>query len=195
MNEFQHKKGRLSPSGFAAMMTNGRAKDTIGKTALEYANRIALERLGVEIPEAWSKAIEWGNEWEEHALAAYEATRGMVTPTGNIVPPDLGYIAGTPDGLVGDDGLIEIKCPYNPMNHLANITENAQVEDYNYQMQGYMWITGRKWCDLVSYDPRFPEPLRMYVVRVERDQEIIDALATRAAHIEAIVQSILEKIN
>jgi len=195
MNEFQHQKGRLSPSGFAAMMTNGRSKETIGKTAIEYANRIALERLGIEIPEAWSRAMEWGREWEEQGLAAYESLHGMVIPSGHIIHPNYSYVGGTPDGLIGDDGVLEIKCPYNPVNHLTNLTGDVFLEDYIYQVQGYLWITGRAWCDLVSFDPRYPLGLQLHVVRVDRDDSIISALAQRAELIEGIVQETIQKVK
>ena len=188
MTEFEHKPGALSPSGFAAMMTNDRSGKNLGKTALEYATRITLERMGVVIPEAYSKALDWGIENEEKALAYYEHLYGMVTPTGRLIHPELDYIAGTPDGLIGEDGIIEIKCPYNPMNHFANLTQNAQLKDYGYQIQGYMWITGRKWCDFVSFDPRFPESKRLHVVRVDRDNDVIENLAERAALINSIVE-------
>jgi len=193
--EFQHKPGALSPSGFAQMMTNDRSGKGLGKTALEYAARITLERMGVIIPEPFSKALEWGIENEEKALAYYEHLHGMVTPTGRLIHPEINYIAGTPDGLIGEDGIIEIKCPYNPMNHFANITENAQLKDYGYQIQGYMWITDRKWCDFVSFDLRFPESKRLHVVRIDRDDQIIDALAERAALINSIVEENLAKMG
>ena len=195
-SKYEHQRGKLSPSGFARMMTNGRAKDTLGKTATEYANQIVLERLGVEIPEPWSKAIEWGNEWEEHAVAAYEAKTGqMVIPTGRIEHPEVPYVAGTPDGLIGDAGILEIKCPYNPMNHLGNLRESQQLSDYMYQIQGYMWITNRHYCDLVSFDPRFNGDLKLHIMTVQRDAEIIKAIAARAALIESLVVDILRGLD
>jgi predicted phage-related endonuclease len=195
-SKYDNQRGKLSPSGFDRMMTNGRAKGTIGRTATEYANQIVLERLGVEIPEPWSKAIEWGNEWEEHAVAAYEAKTGrMVIPTGRIEHPDVPYVAGTPDGLIGDAGIVEIKCPYNPMNHLGNLRENQQLADYMYQIQGYLWITGRHWCDFVSFDPRFNDGLKLHIHTVERDGEIIKAIAARAALIESLVVDVLKGLD
>jgi predicted phage-related endonuclease len=81
----------------------------------------------------------------------------------------------SPDGLVGDDGLIEIKCP-NTATHIENLLSNSAPANYVIQMQWQMACTGRKWCDFVSFDPRMPENLQMMVVRIERDDEQIAML-------------------
>jgi len=98
--------------------------------------------------------------------------------------PVLDFVSGTPDGLIGDDAIIEVKCPYNPVNHLANLREGAQIKDYYWQIQGYLWLTGRAVCWFVSYDPRFPEATRLAVHKVERNQEDIDRLAERVVEFE-----------
>lgn len=190
-----NKHGKITPSGFADMMTKGKS-DIFGKTAIAYANRIILERIGVEVPEVFAKALDHGNEWEEYAITEYEKQTGsFVEPTSVIEHPELNFVAGTPDGLVGEDGMIEVKCPFNPANHLENLKSGAQIEDYKYQIQGYLWITGRKWCDFVSYDPRFPEQFRLFVRRVHRDQVLIDAIKDRCIQFENYIQSMLQFIN
>lgn len=181
-----NKGGKLTPSCFADIMTAGRAKsDKFGKTAWSYAYKVACERLGVEFPEVWAKAMEWGIEQELDAIEAYQAQTGqMVTLNDVIHHPILDYVSGTPDGLIGTDGIIEVKCPYNSVNHLMNLKNGAQLEDYKYQIQGYLWITGRKWCDFVSYDPRFKKDLQLAIYRVERDQMLIDELSVRVQEFE-----------
>ena len=187
-----NKQGKITPSGFADMMSRGRGKDEqFGKTALAYAQRVALERLGVEVPEIFSAALSHGIENELEAITAYEQQTGtFVEPCEVIQHPTVDYIAGTPDGLVGTDGIIEVKCPYNPINHLANLKSGEQIKQYKWQIQGYLWITGRKWCDFVSYDPRFPAEHKLYIQRVERDEMMILELAERAEKFEAIVKEI-----
>jgi len=187
-----NKQGKLTPSGFADMMTNDRSGKGLGKTAMAYAQRVALERLGVEVPEITGWALEHGILNEPHAIEAYEQKTGsVVIQPLPIQHPEVDYVAGTPDGLIGDDGIVEIKCPYNPINHLANLTTGEQLNHYKWQIQGYLWITGRKWCDFVSYDQRFPEHLRMYIKRVDRDDMMIADIAERAEKFEELVQSIV----
>ena len=81
------------------------------------------------------------------------------------------------------------------MNHLGNLRENQQLTDYMYQVQGYMWITNRHYCDLVSFDPRFKSELKLHIITVQRDPEIIQAIATRAALIESIVVDVLKGLD
>jgi len=192
-----NKQGKLTPSQFADMMTRDRSGNEFGKTALAYAARVACERLGVQLPEVDTWAMQHGNLNEPLAVEAYEDRTGVIVLQ-NHAPmqhPTLDYIAGTPDGFINDDGLIEVKCPYNPVNHLANLRTGEQIELYKWQIQGYLWITDRKWCDFVSFHPDFPEPLNLYVQRIERDEMMITELAERAAKFEQIVQSMLEELT
>jgi predicted phage-related endonuclease len=180
-----NKAGKITASNFADVLTSGRGAEKWGKTAQTYAMNVALERLGVERPEVFAYALNWGNEQEEDAAQLYIDTTGLfIQPCDPIAHPDYDFVGGTPDGLLGEDGIVEIKCPYNPANHLMNLQSGAQVKDYYPQIQGYLWITGRAWCDFVSYDPRFPEHLRLYTQRVERDQPFIDNLQQRVIDFE-----------
>jgi len=186
-----NKRGKLTPSCFADIMTAGRAKaDRFGKTAWTYAYKVACERLGVEFPEVWAKAMEWGVENELDAIEAYQTQTGQLVTLNDVIQhPTLDYVAGTPDGLIGSEGIIEVKCPYNSINHLMNLKNGSQLDDYKYQIQGYLWITGRKWCDFVSYDPRFKKDLQLAIYRVDRDQEMIDELAARVQEFEETVMT------
>jgi hypothetical protein len=192
-----NKQGKITPSGFADMMTRGRGvNDEFGETAKKYAMRIALERLGVEIPEVEAWAMQHGNAMEPYAIQAYKMHTGFEV-IDNLQPiqhPSILYIAGTPDGLVGDDGILEVKCPYNPVNHLMNLKSGEQITQYKWQIQGYLWITDRQWCDFVSYDDRFPDELQLYIQRIERAQIMIDELQERSAKFEILINSILEGV-
>ena len=186
-------------SGFiTASMFNSCLTKTVGKTVVKQCCRIACERLGVRyLDEQFDlgglRAIDWGNENEALAIAAYEAHTFTEIHSKQQFHRILGlFVGGTPDGLVDDDGMIEIKCP-NSDNHLLNLTQDEQVSDYIYQVQGYLWITGRQWCDFVSFDPRFPEDLQLHVRRIERDEEIIEAVRRRSEEMEDIISEMVEK--
>ena len=191
-----NKHGLITPSGFRDMMMRGTKGEEFGKTAMTYAERVALERLGVEFPDIKAASLSHGNEWEKYAINEYEKRFEylVLDELPPIAHPRFSYVGGTPDGLVNEDGIIEVKCPFNPANHLANIRFGEQIDQYKWQMQGYLWITGRKWCDFVSYDPRFPEDLRMYVQRLERSEIMIEELEDRIVKFEAIINRILKGI-
>ena len=78
----------------------------------------------------------------------------------------------SPDGLVGTDGLLEIKCPFTA-THIDTLLSGKVPDRYKTQMQWQMACTGRQWCDFVSYDPRLPEPMRLFITRVPRDNSAI----------------------
>jgi predicted phage-related endonuclease len=192
------KHGTITPSQFKKIMTKGRGKDAVfGQTAHTYADEIVLDLLGVEREQITAAALEHGNELEPFARERYESEQFASVQIVNepIVHPEFDFVAGTPDGLIGDDGIIEIKCPFNPVNHLKNIESAAQLDLYFYQIQGYLWITGRKWCDFVSYDIRFPDELQIAVHRVERDDAIILQLQQRCLLFWDLIQQKLENIR
>ena len=189
------KHGFFTPSRFKDAMTNGRGKDTPGQTAIDYAWEVAMERLGVVAPDFTAPALQWGNDHEHLAIEHYawqtfNEVEAVLQP---FVHPDYSFVAGTPDGLIGTEGLIEVKCPYNPKNHLQNYLNGAQVGQYTPQMQGYMWITGAQWCDFVSFDPRYPEVMKIKIIRVERDQDYIDLLAARITELNEIANQIVKE--
>ncbi len=190
-------KGQLTPSMYANIMTRGRGGVEYGAAAMTAATRIAMERIGVQIPPVTSWAMEHGNNYEPEAIEAYEAKTGTIAiePDEALQHPEIEYIAGTPDGIVGDDGIIEVKCPYNPANHLANILTGEQLNDYKWQIQGYLAITGRKWCDFVSYGAHFPDDLKLHIIRVDRDELMIAELLDRLAAFELIVRGIVEQVE
>lgn len=176
------KSGFLTPSSFADLMTNGRGTDTMGKSALAVVDRLTLDLLGFEAPEpsGTPRSCAWGNENEPLARLLYtERTFREVRPTEFTVCDTHPYVGGTMDGLVGLSGGVEIKCPYSPTEHLANILTRKQVAQYTPQMQGYMWIYVLDWIDFISYDPRLPEPYDLVIERIERDDAYIERLKKR----------------
>lgn len=183
-------KAHLSPSQFSKIMTTSRGGKGFGQTALTYADEVILDLLNVEKPEVFAKSLDHGNENESLAKDAYtELTMNTVTDVDKpIIHPNYEFIGGTPDGLIGLNKIIEIKCPWNPTNHLNNLLENNKVvneipdsylSDYWWQVQGYLWITDRENCDFVTFDPRFPQHLQLSITHVMRNDNDIKKLEER----------------
>ena len=165
-------------------VTASRVADVIAKTKTGYgasrANLMAdliVERLTGQPASTFTNAhMEWGTEQEPHARAAYSARTGeLVEEVGFIDHPRIANSGASPDGLVGDDGLVEFKCPATA-THLDTLLAGEVPSKYIPQIQFQMACTNRAWCDFVSYDPRLPEHLRMFVKRVERDDAYIKML-------------------
>ncbi len=191
------KPGFITPSRIKDMMTKSHGGKGWGKVALDYARQIALERIGIEIPDnSYGAAIDWGNDHEFQAIQAYEQQMLVEVHSSQEFQyhPAFHKVGGTPDGLVGTNGGMDAKCPYNIVNHMTNILDNAQLKDYELQFQGYMWITGRDWWDFVSFDPRYPSELRLHVHRVKRDDKIIAEIEERYTDFEMIIQGFVDTL-
>lgn len=164
-------------------VTASRVSDVIAKTKSGYsASRdnymadLIVERLTGQTASSFSNAaMEWGTEQEPHARAAYSAATGeLVEEVGFIDHPRVANSGASPDGCVGD-GLVEIKCPATA-THLDTLLAGTVPSKHVPQMQWQMACTGTKFCDFVSYDPRLPDHLRLFVKRVERDDAYIRML-------------------
>ena len=150
----------------------------MAKTAAGYQNYMAqliCERLTGEPVETFkSAAMEHGTETEPQARAFYELETGNeVVECGFIPHPTLANSGASPDGLIGDDGGLEIKAP-QPAKHIKNLMGGTIDKAYMLQMQWQMECTGREWCDFVSFNPSFPAHLQLHVQKVKRDQEMIE---------------------
>jgi putative phage-type endonuclease len=191
---FTARQGRITASRFADVLTRGRSKDEeFGKTALSYAYEIVAEAITGEHKNITAPALEWGISYEHDAKTEYEMqTFNKVQETGYVEFDNM--IGGSPDGLVDLDGIIEIKCPFSPVNHLLNYINHKAPEEYVPQIQGYLMITGRKWCDFISYDVRFNDK-KIVIVRVDRDDEYIAMLNERLMKFKQIVLNILNKVK
>lgn len=165
-------------------VTASRVADVVAKTKTGYsasrANYMAeliCERLtGAKGDSYQNAAMVWGTETEPKARAAYEAETGSLVEGVGFVPHPTIYNSGaSPDGIVDVDGLVEIKCP-NTATHIETILTETIPGKYITQMQWQMATTNRKWCDFISYDPRVPEKMQLWVKRVERDDKLIEQL-------------------
>ena len=158
---------------------------------LGYLVEVVTERLtGQPTPHFTTAAMQWGTDNEPAARIEYEFRRELVVEeVGFIRHPSI-MAGASPDGLVGDDGLIEIKCPSSCRQVETWI--GGMPDDHKPQVQGQLWITGRAWCDFVSYDPRMPTEFQFYVERIERDDIFIAALD---AEVRAFLEDADKLIN
>jgi len=162
-------------------VTASRVADVIAKTKTGYSAtrdnymaQLVCERLTGQKGESFSNAaMQHGTDTEPLARAAYEAIRDVLVDEVGFVPhPSIIMAGASPDGLVGEDGLLEIKCP-NTATHIETLLSQSVPGKYNTQMQFQMACTGRQWCDFVSFDNRLPNELQLFVKRVPRDNEFI----------------------
>ncbi len=154
-----------------------------------YRAELIAERLSGVPKESFSNAaMQWGTDKEPDARSAYKFIHGQqVLEVGFIDHPTLAMTGASPDGLVGDDGLVEIKCP-NTATHIDTLEGKAIDSKYIKQMHWQMLCTERKWCDFVSFDPRLPIELQLSVQRVELDKDL-------AVELEGAVKGFLAEIT
>lgn len=171
---FKARLGRATASRFADCLAT--IKTGEAATRRNYRIQVVTERLTGQKQESFTNAaMEWGTMTEPQARSAYEFhTDNEVQEVGFFPHPDL-MAGASPDGLIGDDGLLEIKCP-NSTTHVEYLDAGVLPSKYVPQVQGQLWITGRKWADFVSFDPRMPHNLQLFVCRVERDDQYIAEL-------------------
>lgn len=169
---FAARLGRVTGSRVADLMA--RTKTGYGASRANYMAELICERLTGEPAEKFQNAaMQWGTDTEPQARAAYSfLTDTDVVETGFVLHPAIEDFGASPDGLIGDDGLIEIKCP-NTATHIETLLSETVPAKYLVQMQAQMACTGRLWCDFVSFDPRMPDDMQMWVKRVPRDPDFI----------------------
>src|SRR5580692_6655166 len=135
-----------------------------------------------------SPAMQWGIDNEPLARNAYEVETGIETQPGGIALHDrIKWLMASPDGLVGEDGLVEFKCP-TTATHIEYISAGVVPPEYHWQMLCQMACSGRQWCDFVSFDPRMPYSLQLFIRRMERDE-------ARIAEMEAEVEKFIGEIE
>jgi putative phage-type endonuclease len=177
MEWHQLRLGKVTASRVADIL----AKTKTGPSASRqnYLIELALQRTTGIIQESYSNsAMEWGTQTEPQARVAYEVnTHNFVDQIAFIDHPSIAGFGCSPDGLVGNMGLIEIKCPNSP-THWEYFKAKKPPQKYVIQMQAQMAVTGREWCDFVSFDPRMPERSQLLVVNVPRDNEFIASMET-----------------
>jgi putative phage-type endonuclease len=181
------RAGKVTASRVADVLSKIKSGESAGRK--NYKMDLVAERLTNQPAESFTNsAMQWGTEQEPFARIAYETKMNLfVEQIPFMDHPKIEWFGCSPDGLVAEDGLIEIKCP-NTTTHLEYIDGGKPPAKYIPQMQTQMACTGRKWCDFVSFDPRLPENLQLFVVRLDRDDGYIKDM-------EVEVQKFLQEVD
>ena len=184
---FAVRLGKVTASRIADVTAKTKTGWGAGRT--NYKAQLIAERLTGQKQESFTNAaMQWGIDTEEQARIAYAFLEGQsVLEEAFVVHPTILDSGASPDGLVGDDGLVEIKCP-NTATHIETLKGKTLPAKYVGQMQWQMACTGRKWCDFVSFDPRMPEDMQLFVYRLMRDDAQI-------AELEQTVRDFLAEVD
>jgi len=175
-----------------------RIKNGWGASRANYMAELLVERLtGMPTEGYTNSAMQWGNEQEPVARSTYEFMRDCAVELAEFVDhPKISMSGASPDGLIGGDGLIEIKCPQTA-THIETLQGAAVPGKYIAQIQWQLACTGRAWCDWVSFDPRMPANMQLFVQRIERDDKLIaeleDHVRTFIAELDAKLSDLTAK--
>jgi len=182
---FALRLGKFTASTFKDLF----AKDTT--IAYQKAiNKVVFEVLTGTSPESFSNDyMQRGHDLEPLARQAYEGEKICTVDNGGFWEMDE-WTGASPDGLVGDDGLLEIKCPaYN--TQIEYLLRQKLPSEYFYQVHGQMLVTGRQWCDFVSFHPALP----MVILRIERSEEVCKQISEKLREAVDIATGKIEKIR
>lgn len=184
---FAERIGKVTASRVADVVA--RTKSGWGASRANYQAELIAERLtGTKTEGFANAAMKHGTDTEPQARDAYCFYANVTVDQVGFVPhPRIAMTGASPDGLVGDDGLLEIKCP-STATHIDTLLGEGIASKYITQMQWQMACTGRQWCDFVSFDPRMPEEMRIFIQRVQRDDDLI-------AHLEREVEAFLHQLD
>lgn len=187
---FAARLGVPSASNFSKVLAKGS-----GATRKSYMYELAAEIITGERAESYSNAaMEHGNLYEAEARKAYEFMTDLEVTEVGFIKTDDDSAGASPDGLVGEKGLVEIKCP-KTSTHIETIEGGKVPPKHKAQIQGQLWVSEREWCDFISYDPRIKTKNAIFKVRVERDDsyirsELIPGIAKFNEELKALVQRI-----
>ena len=190
----QMRLGKVTASRIADLMATTKSGPSASRA--NYLAQLVAERLTGTVQESFTNsAMQWGTETEPLARAMYEVQTGVMVDQIGFVPHPFIKMAGcSPDGMIDDDGLIEIKCP-NTATHIETLLSQKAPTKYMLQMQWQMACTCRMWCDFVSFDSRMPDRLSMFVIRVHRDDAKIKEISEAVEKFLAEVDSTIKKLK
>jgi putative phage-type endonuclease len=188
---FTARLGKVTASRIADVVS--KTKTGVSASRANYMAQLIVERMTGKPTESYSNsAMQWGTDTEPLARAAYEMATGyMVDEVGFVEHESLSMCGASPDGLVGEKGLIEIKCP-NTSTHIETLINGTIDNKYMLQMQWQMACTDREWCDFVSFDPRMPEPLQLKIIRVNFNEPLVTDLENQ---VEQFLNEVQEKVE
>lgn len=172
---FAARLGKATASRFKDILKTNR-DGSFTAARKNYRAELLIERLtGRKSERVKTAAMEWGQDTEELAATTYMMRTGRIVEPANLLLHDWLLAGASPDGLVGDDGTIEIKC-FNTANHIEALKNNAMPPEHMPQVQGQLWIADRTWCDFISFDPELPERAQIFIQRIMRDEIYIKNL-------------------
>lgn len=191
---FAQRLGKVTASRMVDVLAKGRSGEAASRAG--YRAELVAERLTGKQQEGFTNAaMKWGTECEPLARAAYEAEFGLLVEEVGMIPhPTIAMAGASPDGLVSIDGLIEIKCP-ETKSHIDTMLSGEAPAKYIPQMQWQMACTGRAWVDFVSFDPRMPADMQMFVRRVLRDDNLIREYETEVIRFLAEVDETVSRLK
>ncbi len=166
---FNARLGKVTASSLHKVLA--KTKTGWGADRGNYLTQLVLERVTGSKAESYTNAsMQWGIDQEPFAMAAYEANKGvMVDEVGFVPHPTIEMSGASPDGLVGDYGMVEIKCPDSKTALECWLSDSPVEKKYYAQMQWQMRCADRDWCDYVVFDPRMPTKAQLFITRVHRD--------------------------
>lgn len=191
---FAQRLGKVTASRIKDVMAKGKTGEAA--TRASYRAQLVAERLSGKVAEGFTTAsMKWGTDCEPLARAAYEAETGnLVTEVAMIQHHSIAMAGASPDGLIGNDGLLEIKCP-ETKTHIDTILADKAPAEYIMQMQWQMACTKRQWVDFVSFDPRMPSDMQIFIKRVQRDEAKIAEIEAEVNKFLAEVEQTIQKLN
>jgi len=186
----QARVGLATGSRFGDIMAKTRSGYSASRK--NYMAELVVERLTGNNTEMFtSSAMQWGTDTEPVARLQYLLLTGNEVEETSLWIHDTLPVGASPDGLVGNKGTVEIKCP-NTATHIETLQSKKIPSQYYAQVQGQLWMTNRDWCDFISFDPRLPENAQTIIIHVLRDQKFIDELESE---IRKFVKEVDEQVN
>lgn len=189
---FKARLGKVTASRVADVLAKIKSGESASRR--NYKIQLVSERLTGEKQETYiNQAMQDGIDREFYARERYVQQFGEVEEVGFVQHPTL-EAGASPDGLVGDDGLIEIKCPLGT-THTETLMTQEVPSKYIPQIQFQLLCTGRKWCDFISYNPMFPDNLQLFVKRVEADAQYQQMLEKEIQEFLLEIQTVIDKLK
>lgn len=192
---FEIRKGKITSSEIYKIM----GKKDLSDTAKTYLLEKVCEYFGGFTEPALGAALNWGTELEPVAIEHYEKLAKVKVNKASFIPAGEHY-GGSPDGLIGQEGIIEVKCPYKSSNHFKHgLIDSAEkfkdvAPGYYYQCVSNMICAGAQWCDFISFDPRVTEEYRMFIFRLELNEEeaknILERVRLAVTYMESLKKDI-----
>lgn len=186
--------GKVTASRFKDVMTNGRGGNP-SKTAESYMIELAIEAItGKSLPFFENEAMRHGTETEPQARAMYELISGNEVSEVAFIEHNE-FVGVSPDGIIGNDGLLEIKCPTTKTQVERFLNNTGLPDEYKWQVHGQIWVAEREWCDFLSFDDRIDTAAQYLCTRVYRDEALIKELGEKVDIFTNNLQEMIQKLS